>query len=75
MRRSVPFGTFTRMRIQFPKCARRPLVLSEILGPVEGVQWGVLFAAVTVQLIPILIFVISVQRFIMAGLTAGSVKG
>lgn len=52
-----------------------PLVLSEILGPVEGVQWGVLFAAVTVQLIPILIFVISVQRFIMAGLTAGSVKG
>ena len=52
-----------------------PLVLSEILGAVEGVQWGVLFAAVTVQLIPILIFVIAVQRFIMAGLTAGGVKG
>jgi multiple sugar transport system permease protein len=52
-----------------------PLVLSEILGAVEGVQWGVLFAAVTVQLLPILIFVIAVQRFIMAGLTAGSVKG
>ncbi len=52
-----------------------PLVLSEILGSVEGVQWGVLFAAVTVQLIPILVFVIAVQRFIMAGLTAGSVKG
>lgn len=52
-----------------------PLVLSEILGAVEGVQWGMLFAAVTVQLIPILIFVVAVQRFIMAGLTAGSVKG
>lgn len=52
-----------------------PIVLSEILGSVEGVQWGILFAAVTVQLVPILVFVISVQRFIMAGLTAGSVKG
>lgn len=52
-----------------------PLVLSEILGAVEGVQWGVLFAAVTVQLIPILVFVVAVQRFIIAGLTAGSVKG
>jgi multiple sugar transport system permease protein len=52
-----------------------PLVLSEILGAVEGVQWGVLFAAVTLQLIPILVFVVAVQRFIMAGLTAGGVKG
>lgn len=52
-----------------------PLVISEILGSVEGVEWGILFAAVTVQLVPILIFVICVQRFIMAGLNAGSVKG
>lgn len=52
-----------------------PLVISEILGSVEGVQWGIMFAAVTVQLVPILIFVIAVQRFIMAGLTAGGVKG
>lgn len=52
-----------------------PLVISEILGSVEGVQWGIMFAAVTVQLVPILIFVIAVQRYIMAGLTAGGVKG
>ncbi|MBF0279167.1 MAG: carbohydrate ABC transporter permease [SAR324 cluster bacterium] len=52
-----------------------PLVLSEIAGSVEGVQWGVLFAAATVQLFPILIFVLVVQKFIVTGLTAGAVKG
>ena len=45
------------------------------MGAVEGVDWGVLFAAATVQLVPILVFVLAVQRFIVAGLTAGSVKG
>ena len=52
-----------------------PLVLSEITGAVEGVQWGVLFAAATLQLAPILVFVLLVQRFIVTGLTAGAVKG
>lgn len=52
-----------------------PLVLSEISGAVEGVQWGVLFAAATVQLVPILIFVLLVQKYIVSGLTAGAVKG
>lgn len=52
-----------------------PLVLSEISGAVEGVQWGVLFAAATIQLLPILVFVLLVQRFIVTGLTAGAIKG
>ncbi len=52
-----------------------PLVLSEISGAVEGVQWGMLFAAATVQLVPILVFVLLVQKFIVTGLTAGAVKG
>ncbi|TVR11125.1 MAG: carbohydrate ABC transporter permease [Salinarimonadaceae bacterium] len=52
-----------------------PLVLAEITGTLEGVQWGVLFAAATVQLAPILIFVILVQKYIVIGLTAGAVKG
>jgi multiple sugar transport system permease protein len=52
-----------------------PLILSEISGAVEGVQWGVLFAAATVQLLPILVFVLLVQKFIVTGLTAGAVKG
>ena len=52
-----------------------PLAISEMLGTVEGVQWGVLFAAATVQLAPIVLFVLAAQRYLMAGLAAGAVKG
>jgi multiple sugar transport system permease protein len=52
-----------------------PLVISEMVGAVDGVEWGALFAAATVQLVPILVFVIAVQRYVIAGLTAGSLKG
>jgi multiple sugar transport system permease protein len=52
-----------------------PLVISEILSTVEGVDWGILFAAATVQLLPILAFVIAVQRYVIAGLSASAVKG
>lgn len=50
------------------------LVISEILGTVEGVNWGILFAGATIQLLPIVIFVIAVQKYVVAGLTAGAVK-
>lgn len=52
-----------------------PLVLAEISGSLEGVQWGVLFAAATLQLAPVLLFVVLVQKYIVTGLTAGAVKG
>jgi multiple sugar transport system permease protein len=52
-----------------------PLILSEMIGAIDGVEWGVLFAAATLQLLPILIFVIAVQKYVVAGLTAGSLKG
>jgi multiple sugar transport system permease protein len=52
-----------------------PLLLSEMMSSLSGVDWGVLFAAVTVQLVPILAFVIMLQRFLISGLTAGAVKG
>ena len=45
-----------------------------MLGTVEGVQWGVVFAAATVQLVPILAVVLALQRYLVAGLTAGAVK-
>ncbi|HET6466754.1 MAG TPA: carbohydrate ABC transporter permease, partial [Geminicoccaceae bacterium] len=51
-----------------------PLVIAEMLGTVEGVEWGVLFAAATVQLLPLLVMVVALQRFVIAGLTAGAVK-
>jgi len=52
-----------------------PLILSEMLSGIEAVDWGVLFAGATVQVLPILVFTIAVQRFVVAGLTIGSVKG
>lgn len=52
-----------------------PLVLSEMIGAVEGVEWGVLFAASTLQLLPVLLFVILAQKHLIAGLTAGATKG
>jgi multiple sugar transport system permease protein len=52
-----------------------PLVLAEMIGAVEGVEWGVLFAASTVQLLPVLLFVILAQKHLIAGLTAGATKG
>jgi multiple sugar transport system permease protein len=52
-----------------------PLLLSEMMSSLSGVDWGVLFAAVTVQLVPIVLFVILVQRFLISGLTAGALKG
>lgn len=52
-----------------------PLLLSEMMSSLTGVDWGVLFAAVTVQLMPIAVFVMLVQRFLISGLTAGALKG
>lgn len=52
-----------------------PLVLSEMMGSLDGVDWGVLFAASTVQLLPVLLFVMFMQRHLVAGLAGGAVKG
>jgi multiple sugar transport system permease protein len=57
------------------KAKTAPLVVAEMIGAVEGVEWGVLFAASTVQLVPVLAFVILMQKHLVAGLTAGAVKG
>lgn len=52
-----------------------PLVISEMIGSIDGVDWGILFAASTVQLVPILLFVVLMNRYLVAGLTAGATKG
>jgi multiple sugar transport system permease protein len=51
-----------------------PLILSEMLGSATGVDWGVVFAAATLQLAPVLAFAMLAQKYVVAGLTAGSVK-
>jgi multiple sugar transport system permease protein len=57
------------------KAKTAPLVVAEMIGAVEGVEWGVLFAASAIQLLPVLAFVILMQKHLVAGLTAGAVKG
>jgi len=52
-----------------------PLVMSEMLSTTDGVDWGVLFAAASIQVAPILAFILAAQRYVIAGLTAGAVKG
>jgi hypothetical protein len=52
-----------------------PLVMSEMLSTTDGVDWGVLFAAATLQLAPVLGFILAAQRYVIAGLAAGAVKG
>lgn len=57
------------------KAKTAPLVISEMMGAMDGVDWGVLFAAATLQLIPVVLLVMLAQRYLIAGLTAGSTKG
>jgi multiple sugar transport system permease protein len=52
-----------------------PLVISEVMGAIDGTEWGVLFAGVTLQLLPVVALVAFAQRLLISGLTAGSVKG
>ena len=52
-----------------------PLLISEMMGAIDGAEWGVLFAGVTLQLLPVVALVMLAQKHIIAGLTSGAVKG
>jgi multiple sugar transport system permease protein len=51
-----------------------PITLAEFLGSIMGVAWGTLLAASTIQLVPILIVVWLLQRFLIKGMQIGAVK-
>ena len=57
------------------KAKTAPIIISEMQNAVTGVEWGPLFAAATLQVVPILIFVLAVQKYLIAGITAGATKG
>ena len=61
---------FTGTKIQ-----TAPLMLHQMLSPVMGVSFGPLFAAATMQLIPILIFIWLAQGYLVKGMKTGAVKG
>ena len=52
-----------------------PLIVANIMDSVSGTEWGVLFAAAVLQLLPVLVLVTVARRFLVTGLMAGSVKG
>lgn len=52
-----------------------PIAISGFFGEHQFTQWGYVFALSVFSLLPILIVFISCQKFFVAGLTAGSVKG
>lgn len=52
-----------------------PIAISGFFGQHQFTQWGYVFALSVVSLLPILIVFISCQKFFVAGLTSGSVKG
>ena len=41
----------------------------------HGTQWGLVFAAMIIALIPVLIVFFSMQKYFVSGLTTGSIKG
>src|SRR3546814_16239014 len=43
-----------------------PMALSEMTSSVTGVDWGILFAASTIQILPVAILVLVAQRYLIA---------
>ena len=52
-----------------------PLALSEMLNALNGTEWGEVFAAATLQLAPVLLFVVFARSYLIKGVTAGALKG
>jgi len=52
-----------------------PLLISEMMGSLTGIAWGQVFAANFIQMVPVLIFVLLVQRFLVKGVMTGAFKG
>jgi len=52
-----------------------PVAISVLVHPVTDILYGEMCAAAVVAIIPVFIFTLSIQKYLVRGLTAGSVKG
>lgn len=52
-----------------------PLQIGEMLGAIYEVDWGTVFAASTLQVVPVLIMIWFAQKHLIRGMTMGAVKG
>ncbi|NMB94740.1 MAG: carbohydrate ABC transporter permease, partial [Flexilinea flocculi] len=60
--------------IQSPKNYTIPLILATLNSEQELADYGLIAAGGTISLIPILLFVIFAQNYLISGLSSGAVK-
>lgn len=60
--------------LQNPSMATIPLLLSTMNSEQELTQWGRMAAGGVLSMIPVLIFVVFAQRYLVQGLSSGAVK-
>jgi len=66
--------TWALTAIDDPTRRTLPVAIYSFFGQ-HGTEWGLVFAAMIIALIPVLVLFISLQRYFASGLTAGSIKG
>ncbi len=60
--------------ISTPENQTLPIAIALMQGP-KGTQWGLVFAASVVAIIPVIALFLAFQRHFVQGLTAGAIKG
>ncbi|MDC9823576.1 carbohydrate ABC transporter permease [Devosia sp. ZB163] len=60
--------------ITTPENQTLPIAIALLQGP-KGTQWGLVFAASIIAILPVIAVFLTFQRHFVQGLTAGSVKG
>lgn len=60
--------------ISSPNNMTLPIAIQLLQGP-RGTQWGLVFAASMIAVVPVIIVFLVFQRYFVQGLTAGAVKG
>lgn len=66
--------TWALTAIDDPLKRTLPVAIYSFQGQ-HGTQWGLVFAAMIIALIPVLILFFSMQKYFVSGLTTGSIKG
>lgn len=61
--------------LDLKKYATVPIVIQRLKGGYGSIDWGAMMAMLVLAIIPIVIFYIVCQKYIIKGVTAGAVKG
>ena len=60
--------------ISSPEKQTLPIAIALLQGP-KGTQWGLVFAASIIAILPVIAVFLAFQRHFVQGLTSGAVKG